>query len=49
MGLEGRGAGSPAASPLLQEVGEDGSVQSIRDHSTHCSIAFQNSVLYELD
>lgn len=49
LGLEGGGVGSPAASPLLQEVGEDGSVQSIRDHSTHCSIAFQNSVLYELD
>ncbi|XP_042669678.1 protein kintoun [Centrocercus urophasianus] len=52
LGLEGgraRGVESPAASPLLQEVGEDGSVQSITDHSTHCSIAFQNSVLYELD
>ncbi|XP_019471692.1 protein kintoun [Meleagris gallopavo] len=52
LGLEGGragGAGSPAASPILQEVGEDGSVQSITDHSTHCSIAFQNSVLYELD
>ncbi|XP_065611729.1 protein kintoun [Cyrtonyx montezumae] len=43
------GAGSPAASPVLQEVGTDGSVQSIVDHRTHCTIAFQNSVLYELD
>lgn len=52
LGLEGGragGAGSPAVSPVLQEVGADGSVQSIADHSTHCSIAFQNSVLYELD
>ncbi|OXB72804.1 UNVERIFIED_CONTAM: hypothetical protein H355_011328 [Colinus virginianus] len=47
-GREG-GAGSPAASPVLQEVGTDGSVQSIAEHRTHCAIAFQNSVLYELD
>lgn len=28
---------------------EDGSVQIIRDHTTHCSFSFQNSLLYDLD
>ncbi|KAM9014228.1 protein kintoun [Ara ararauna] len=41
---------SRAVSPLLREVStQDGSVQIIRDHVTHCPVAFQNSLLYELD
>lgn len=41
---------SRMASPLLREVStQDGSVQIIRDHVTHCPVAFQNSLLYELD
>ncbi|XP_057259816.1 protein kintoun isoform X2 [Pezoporus wallicus] len=41
---------SRAASPLLREVStQDGSVQIIRDHVTHCPVTFQNSLLYELD
>ncbi|GAB0191201.1 protein kintoun [Grus japonensis] len=41
---------SRPASPLLQEVStQDGSVQIIRDHVTHCPVAFQNPLLYELD
>lgn len=45
-----RSRGSRAASPLLQEVNtQDGSVQIVRDHVTHCPVVFQNSLLYELD
>lgn len=45
-----RSPDSRPASPLLQEVNtQDGSVQIIRDHVTHCPVVFQNSVLYELD
>ncbi|KAM6131170.1 LOW QUALITY PROTEIN: protein kintoun [Pterocles gutturalis] len=45
-----RGLDSRPASPVLQEVNtQDGSVQIVRDHVTHCSVAFQNSLLYELD
>ncbi|XP_010291060.1 PREDICTED: protein kintoun [Phaethon lepturus] len=41
---------SRAASPVLQEVNtQDGSVQIVRDHVTHCLVMFQNSLLYELD
>ncbi|XP_062491581.1 protein kintoun isoform X2 [Pezoporus occidentalis] len=41
---------SRAVSPLLREVStQDGSVQIIRDHVTHCPVTFQNSLLYELD
>uniref|UniRef100_A0A8C3JSJ8 Protein kintoun n=1 Tax=Calidris pygmaea TaxID=425635 RepID=A0A8C3JSJ8_9CHAR len=44
-GREGR-----AASPVLREVNSrDGSVQIVRDHVTRCPLAFQNSLLYELD
>ncbi|XP_051002863.1 protein kintoun [Acomys russatus] len=28
---------------------QDGSVQVIRDHTTHCAFSFQNSLLYDLD
>lgn len=28
---------------------EDGSVQIIKDHTTHCAFSFQNSLLYDLD
>ncbi|XP_053450326.1 protein kintoun isoform X2 [Nycticebus coucang] len=28
---------------------EDGSVQIIKDHVTHCAFSFQNSLLYDLD
>ena len=28
---------------------QDGSVQIIKDHVTHCSFSFQNSLLYDLD
>lgn len=28
---------------------EDGSVQIIKDHVTHCTFSFQNSLLYDLD
>ncbi|KAL2789976.1 protein kintoun isoform 3 [Daubentonia madagascariensis] len=28
---------------------EDGSVQIIKDHVTHCAFGFQNSLLYDLD
>ncbi|XP_035183927.1 protein kintoun [Oxyura jamaicensis] len=42
--------GSRPASPLLREVStQDGSVQITRDHTTHCAVTFQNSLLYELD
>ncbi|XP_032547931.1 protein kintoun isoform X1 [Chiroxiphia lanceolata] len=44
------GLDSRAASPLLREVNlEDGSVRVLRDHVTRCPVAFQNSLLYELD
>ncbi|XP_059675437.1 protein kintoun [Gavia stellata] len=46
----GRSWDGRPASPVLQEVNtRDGSLQIIRDHVTHCPIAFQNSLLYELD
>ena len=28
---------------------QDGSVQIFKDHVTHCSFSFQNSLLYDLD
>lgn len=28
---------------------QDGRVQIIKDHVTHCSFSFQNSLLYDLD
>ena len=28
---------------------QDGSVQIIKDHVTHCSFSFQNNLLYDLD
>ncbi|XP_014792252.1 PREDICTED: protein kintoun [Calidris pugnax] len=44
-GDEGR-----AASPVLREVNSrDGSVRIVRDHVTRCPLAFQSSLLYELD
>ncbi|XP_075283402.1 protein kintoun [Opisthocomus hoazin] len=45
-----RSSDSRPVSPVLQEVNtQDGSVRIIRDHLTRCPIAFQNSLLYELD
>jgi len=45
-----RSSDSRPVSPVLQEVNtQDGSVRIIRDHVTRCPIAFQNSLLYELD
>ncbi|XP_075569063.1 protein kintoun [Pelecanus crispus] len=45
-----RSSGSRPASPVLQEVNaQDGNVQIHRDHVTRCPVAFQNSLLYELD
>ncbi|KAM9292045.1 protein kintoun [Morus bassanus] len=45
-----RSSRSRPASPVLQEVNtQDGSVQIVRDHVTHCPVTFQNSLLYELD
>ncbi|XP_032858905.2 protein kintoun [Tyto alba] len=41
---------SPAGPPLLQEVNtRDGSVRVVGDHVTRCPVAFQSSLLYELD
>ncbi|XP_037066473.1 protein kintoun isoform X3 [Peromyscus leucopus] len=28
---------------------QDGTVQIIKDHTTHCEFSFQNSLLYDLD
>ncbi|XP_062974578.1 protein kintoun [Elgaria multicarinata webbii] len=40
----------PAPAPTaLKETLEDGSVQYITHHTTHCAVAFQNALLYELD
>uniref|UniRef100_A0A8C3P7A5 Protein kintoun n=1 Tax=Chrysemys picta bellii TaxID=8478 RepID=A0A8C3P7A5_CHRPI len=37
-------------SPIIKEINmQDGSVQMVRDHTTHCALIFQNSLLYELD
>ncbi|KAM6335799.1 protein kintoun [Podargus strigoides] len=37
-------------SQLLREVNaQDGSVRVLSDHVTHCPLAFQNALLYELD
>ncbi|XP_050810612.1 protein kintoun [Gopherus flavomarginatus] len=37
-------------SPIVKEINtQDGSVQIVRDHTTHCALIFQNSLLYELD
>ncbi|EMP31131.1 DNA polymerase epsilon subunit 2 [Chelonia mydas] len=37
-------------SPIIKEMNmQDGSVQIIRDHTTHSALIFQNSLLYELD
>lgn len=34
----------------IQETNmQDGSVQIIKDHTTHCAFSFQNSLLYDLD
>ncbi|XP_074005860.1 protein kintoun [Numenius arquata] len=45
-----RGREGRAASPVLREVNSrDGSVRILRDHVTRCPVAFQNSLLYELD
>ncbi|XP_050753557.1 protein kintoun [Gymnogyps californianus] len=45
-----RSSDSRPASPLLREVNaQDGSLQIVRDHVTHCPVVFQNSLLYELD
>ncbi|XP_039390922.1 protein kintoun isoform X2 [Mauremys reevesii] len=36
--------------PIVKEINmQDGSVQIVRDHTTHCAFIFQNSLLYELD
>ncbi|KAM9147327.1 protein kintoun [Pangshura tecta] len=36
--------------PIVKEINmQDGSVQIVRDHTTHCAFDFQNSLLYELD
>uniref|UniRef100_A0A8C0INL2 Dynein axonemal assembly factor 2 n=1 Tax=Chelonoidis abingdonii TaxID=106734 RepID=A0A8C0INL2_CHEAB len=37
-------------SPVVKEINmQDGSVQIVRDHTMHCALIFQNSLLYELD
>ncbi|CAM4583398.1 protein kintoun [Caretta caretta] len=37
-------------SPIIKEMNmQDGSVQIVRDHTTHGALIFQNSLLYELD
>ncbi|XP_074852255.1 protein kintoun isoform X2 [Carettochelys insculpta] len=37
-------------SPIIKETNmQDGSVQIVRDHTTHCALIFQNPLLYELD
>ncbi|XP_062433796.1 protein kintoun [Rhea pennata] len=47
---EQRSSGCGPAPPVLREVNaRDGSVQVIGDHTTHCAVTFQNSLLYELD
>ncbi|XP_071601194.1 protein kintoun [Heliangelus exortis] len=44
------GAQPRSSSPVLREVdAQDGSVRSLRDHVTRCPLAFQSSLLYELD
>ncbi|KAH1171372.1 hypothetical protein KIL84_006990 [Mauremys mutica] len=36
--------------PVVKEINmQDGSVQIVRDHTTHCPFIFQNALLYELD
>nr|XP_028563935.1 protein kintoun [Podarcis muralis] len=41
---------SRPAPPVLKETDmRDGSVQYITSHTTHCAVAFQNALLYELD
>ncbi|XP_042310989.1 protein kintoun isoform X2 [Sceloporus undulatus] len=41
--------GSPAAPVIMETNMQDGSVQYISDHTTHCALTFQNAFLYELD
>ncbi|CAI5764891.1 Hypothetical predicted protein [Podarcis lilfordi] len=46
---QGQGRSRPAP-PVLKETDmRDGSVQYITSHTTHCAVAFQNALLYELD
>ncbi|XP_075782268.1 protein kintoun [Pelodiscus sinensis] len=36
--------------PIIEEINrQDGSVKIVKDHTTHCGLIFQNSLLYELD
>ncbi|XP_061468608.1 protein kintoun isoform X2 [Rhineura floridana] len=42
--------GSRPAPPVLKETDmQNGSVQYIRHHTTHCVVTFENTLLYELD
>ncbi|XP_075388189.1 protein kintoun [Tenrec ecaudatus] len=40
---------SPAFESIKETNMQDGSVQIIKDHVTHCAFSFQNSLLYDLD
>ncbi|XP_030071045.1 protein kintoun [Microcaecilia unicolor] len=41
---------SGTVAPSIKEINtQDGSVQVITDHTTHCAFTFQNSLLYDLD
>ncbi|XP_033028410.1 protein kintoun [Lacerta agilis] len=47
---QGGSSSSRPAPPVLKETDmRDGSVQYITSHTTHCAVAFQNALLYELD
>ncbi|XP_006897539.1 PREDICTED: protein kintoun-like [Elephantulus edwardii] len=39
----------PAFESIKETNMQDGSVQIIKDHVTHCAFSFQNSLLYDLD
>ncbi|KAB0389979.1 hypothetical protein E2I00_016823, partial [Balaenoptera physalus] len=40
---------TPGFDNIKETNKQDGSVQIIKDHVTHCSFSFQNSLLYDLD
>ncbi|XP_006899282.1 PREDICTED: protein kintoun [Elephantulus edwardii] len=39
----------PASESIKETNMQDGSVQILKDHVTHCAFSFQNSLLYDLD
>ena len=43
------GHDTPGFDNLRETNMQDGSVQIIKDHVTHCPFSFQNSLLYDLD